>query len=390
MSASPDPPDHEGPASDAPTDQDFVEAGLLEGLSDEAREDRLALLDFLAGQGSTLEELKRATRDGTLLFLPAERAIGGSGRYTLAEVADKAGMDLDTIIRLRQAMGLSIPDADARDLTDIDVDGTRIALQAQQAGISEDEILDVTRVLSRGLSQTAEVMRAIAMRIVLEPGISERELAERYAQAAAGLAPMTGPLVENLLTLHLRNLAAGEAINAVERTGGHLTGAREITVGFADLVGFTRMGEEVPPDELGRMASRLESMTAETVRPPVRLVKTIGDAAMLVSPETGAILDTSLSLIDAADAEGADFPQLRIGMAHGAALSRAGDWFGRPVNMASRITNVARPGSVLTSRDVRDAAGDNFKWSFAGERKLKGIRDAVPLFRVRREPAETE
>lgn len=373
------------PADTLPGEPELEQAGLLDGLEGDTRRERVDLLRYLAEQGATLNELAHHTADGTLLFLPAERLIGGTERYTPEDVARLAGVDLETLLRLRKAMGVSIPDPDARELTEADLEAAKLAREARDRGIAEDEILDVTRVLSRGLSQGAEVMRAITLRLVLEPGISERELAERYARAAAGLAPMTGPLVDNLLTLHLRQMATGEAIGAAERTGGHLPGSRDVAVSFADLVGFTRVGEEVPPDELGRMAKRLEELTAETVEPPVRMVKTIGDAAMLVSTDTERLLDSSLALVDAADSEGETFPQLRVGIAQGPALRRAGDWFGQPVNLASRITSVARPGSVLASRDVRDAARDGYRWSFAGDRRLKGIREPVPLFRARRD-----
>jgi adenylate cyclase len=70
-------------------------------------------------------------------------------------------------------------------------------------------------------------------------------------------------------------------------------------------------------------------------------------------------------------------------VASGRALSRAGDWYGRPINLASRITAIARPGSVLASADVKAAASDGFAYSFAGERRLKGIQGAVKLYRVR-------
>src|SRR5581483_3970751 len=103
---------------------------------------------------------------------------------------------------------------------------------------------------------------------------------------------------------------------------------REVAVAFADLVGFTRLGEEVPPDELGRLAARLEELANEVSEPPVRLVKTIGDAAMLSSPEPEPLLGATLALVEAADTEGQDFPQLRAGAALGLALPRAGDWFG--------------------------------------------------------------
>ncbi len=90
------------------------------------------------------------------------------------------------------------------------------------------------------------------------------------------------------------------------------------------------------------------------------------------------------TLLDAADAEGEEFPQLRAGVALGPALARAGDWFGRPVNLASRITQVARPGSLLAEREVRESAREAYRWSYAGERRLHGIREPVPLFRARR------
>jgi adenylate cyclase len=68
---------------------------------------------------------------------------------------------------------------------------------------------------------------------------------------------------------------------------------------------------------------------------------------------------------------------------------RAGDWFGRPVNLASRITSIARPGSVLAEREVRESAREAYGWSYAGERRLRGVREPVSLFRAQRlaEPA---
>ena len=117
---------------------------------------------------------------------------------------------------------------------------------------------------------------------------------------------------------------------------------------------------------------------------PVRLVKTIGDAAMLSCPEPAPLIDAALRLIEAADIEGEQFPQLRAGVTMGPALSRAGDWFGRPVNLASRVTQVARPGSLLAEREVRRSVGDVYHWSYAGERRLRGVREPVALYRARR------
>jgi adenylate cyclase len=172
---------------------------------------------------------------------------------------------------------------------------------------------------------------------------------------------------------------------AAERRDGSLPGAREIAVGFADLVGFTRLGEDVPPEELGAVASRMEDLASDVLTSPVRIVKTIGDAVMYVSEDPAALLSGSVDLSLAADAQGEDFPQLRIGVAAGQAVTREGDWFGRPVNLASRITGIARPSSVVVNEPVKDAVPDDaFRFSFIGARKIKGVPGSTALFRARK------
>jgi adenylate cyclase len=363
---------------------DFAAEGLLDGLEGVQRAERLALLEYLAADGVSLAELQRTTTSGTLMFLPAERVIGGRARYTAAEIAQHGEVAEDFLIAVRRAMGLPIAAAEEAVYTEADLEAVRMSHVAHTAGISDEEILDLMRTLGRGLAQAAETMRTLTLRLVLEPGVSEHDLAQRYAYAASQLSPMLGPLVTNLLNLHLRQMAQSEALSAAERSGGQLAGSREIAVCFADLVGFTRLGEELAPDELTRKAVRLEALTSEVIDAPVRLIKTIGDAAMLTALEPEPLLDAALALLDAAEAEGDDFPRLRAGIAVGPALSRAGDWFGRPVNLASRITSLARPGSLLAEREVRESARDVYRWSYAGERRLRGIREPVPLFRARR------
>jgi adenylate cyclase len=363
---------------------DFAAEGLLDGLEEQDCADRLELLKTLAQEGFTLAELRRAAGSGTLMFLPAERVVGGRARYTIEEAAELTGIELDMMHATRSAMGLPLPEQGEVIYTEEDIESMRRSEIAREAGITDEELLELMRTLSRGLAPAAEVMRTLAMRIVIEPGMSEYELARRYADVAAQLTPTAGPLVAHLLTVQLRHMAQSEAITAAERSRGKLPGSREIAVCFADLVGFTRLGELVPPEDLGRLAVRLEAMTTAVVEAPVRLIKMIGDAVMLTSTEPEPLLNAGLSLLDAVDAAEEDFPQLRVGAAIGPALSRAGDWFGRPVNLASRITQIARPGSLLAEREVRESAPDAYRWSYAGERRIRGVSDAVPLFRARR------
>jgi adenylate cyclase len=125
-------------------------------------------------------------------------------------------------------------------------------------------------------------------------------------------------------------------------------------------------------------------MAADVARPPVRLVKTIGDAAMLVAPEPVPLLRASLGLIATAEGEGEGFPQLHAGIAHGPALQRYGDWYGPTVNVAARLTARARPSSLLATEAVRELAGDGeFSWTEAGRKRIKGLKQPIPVWRCR-------
>jgi adenylate cyclase len=188
-----------------------------------------------------------------------------------------------------------------------------------------------------------------------------------------------------MLSQHLRNMVQSEMVGQTERATGRLPGARDQTVAFADLVGFTRLGEEIPPEDLGSVAERLFSVAREVVAPPVRLVKTIGDAVLLTAGEPDDLVRTALELVTASDAQATDgtFPQVRVGVAYGPTVARGGDIFGRAVNLASRVTTIARAGSVLATREVRDASADEFRWSAAHARRIKGLPEPVPLYRAR-------
>jgi adenylate cyclase len=365
-------------------DVDFEAEGLLDGLEGRDREARIALLERLAAEGFELGELRAAASQGRLAFLLAERVIGGAPRYTAREIAEQAGIPVELLAELRRAQGLPLPDPDERVFTEADIETGETVRAFAAEGLSAEQMLSTTRILGRGLAQAAVAMRSIALELVLEPGATELDLAERYAEKARRLVPLLGPMVEQMLRLHLRNMVESEAITYAERSAGRLPGARDVAVAFADLVGFTRLGEELEPERLGAVADRLGVIASDRVEPPVRLVKTIGDAVMLVCPEVPALIDCALDLVDAAAAEGEAFPLLRAGIAAGPALQRAGDWYGSPVNLASRLTALARPGSVLATRDIRDAAPDRYQWSSAGPRRVRGVHEPVRVYRVRR------
>jgi adenylate cyclase len=365
---------------------DFEAEGLLKGTRGKAREARRELLEELAADGVPLEELRQAVVEERLALLPVERVLEVDGeRYTAAEVAELAGLDEDLIRRTRLALGLPDPGSDEPAFTEEDVESARRVAALRDAGLPDEGILEVSRVMGLALAQVAAASRALLTQTTLESGETEAEVGQRLAEGARQLGPMMGPVLEYVLNLHLREQVRSDVIGRAEISAGRLPGAQEITACFADMVGFTKLGEELPPEELGALTGRFEELARVAVNPPVRLVKMIGDAAMLVSPENEALLDAALSLVESAEEEGEGFPSLRAGLARGEALARAGDWYGSPVNLASRITAIAYPASVLASEDVRDATDDGYRWSFAGAKRLKGIHDQVRLFRARRE-----
>ena len=174
-------------------------------------------------------------------------------------------------------------------------------------------------------------------------------------------------------------------ITDVELAQGRLSGSDEVSIAFADLVGFTSLGESMEMEQIGRMTGRLFELASAAARPPVRLVKMIGDAAMFASREPVPLMDAVIGLVDAAGGE--EIPPLKAGAARGPALGRGGDWYGRPVNLAARMTSFARPDSVVADESTKDslesAAGDRFAFSFAGKRRFKGLEGEVPVYRVR-------
>ncbi|WP_292974890.1 adenylate/guanylate cyclase domain-containing protein [Mycobacterium sp.] len=362
---------------------------LLDGLDGDARAERAELVEWLLEQGITAEEIRASP---VPMLVASRRLIGDDGNYvSTREISEANGIDIELLQRVQRAIGLvRVDDPDAAIHLRADGAAAAHAKDFLDLGIEPDQIVQVVRVLAEGLSHAAEVMRYTALSAIMRPGASELEIAQASQALVGRLAPLLGPMIQDMLLMQLRHQMETEAVNASERAAGApLPGARQICVAFADLVGFTRLGEEVPAEELGKLANRLADLARDVAVPPVRFIKTIGDEVMFVCTEPAPLLDALIKLVDITDGDN-DFPRLRAGIASGSAVSRAGDWFGSPVNTASRVTAAARPGTVLAAESVHDELGDEagFSWSFAGARRLKGIKGETKLFRARRGESE--
>jgi adenylate cyclase len=358
---------------------DYAGAGLLEGLDGEDRAARERLLDRLLQEGYTVQELQAAANEDRLALLLVERVLGGL--YSAEELAERTGLPASQMLRIRRLLGL--PEASPKDVVfgEEEVKAAESTRMFMDAGLSEAAIAEITRVLGEGMARLAATTAAAFVDAFLQPGDSEDDVAQRFATVAEHMIPAIDPVLVAAYKQHLAEAVRRGMLSRDERRSGEAGGAQQITVCFADMVGFTRLGTEIEAQELGGLASRMAELATDVTEPPVRLVKTIGDAAMFVSPDAGALVSVALSLLEAVEA--AELPSLRAGVACGSALQRAGDYYGHAVNLASRVTGEARPGSVLCTEEVRDQAPDRFDWSFARRHKLKGMSEPVPLYRAR-------
>jgi len=367
------------------SDVDLDATGLLDGLDGHARQERAELIAWLLDRGFSIENIRAALSP---MLLPANRIIGDDGTVvSLQELSESSGVSVELLQRLHRAVGLArVDDPALAVLPRADAESVLPAAELMKAGFTADEMVQILRLLMDGLTHAAIVMRQTALSHLLQPGTSELELALAAEALSANTDPVLGPMIEGLLRVALRHGFQTEVVNATERASGALPGERDIAVAFADLVGFTGLGEALPPDELAHLAGELTDHAREVTRDPVQFVKTIGDAVMFVSPEPGALLNVVLDLVDAVAADA--LPRLRVGVAHGPACSYAGDWYGTPVNVASRITAVAPPWTVYADESTRAEIGDvpGIDWQEIGPRRLKGVGGDVRLFRASRAP----
>ena len=254
--------------------------------------EREELLGWLTAAGIDAAEVERAAAEG---WLPALAARVRAGRRpALSSVSRgsrrQAGLPTPFVRELMQALGRPNPAPRERAFSREDVDLARITRRFVDAGLPRGELLEVCRVLSQGMTQTADAVRRLVGNAMLEPGASEDRVALRYIDAAEQLGPLMAELLDAQFRAHLRAGISHQLVSEAERVAGRLRDSVDVAVAFVDLVDYTGLGTRLPPEDIGRIAGRLAELAADTVRRPVTLVKTIGDAAMFVSPDADAIV----------------------------------------------------------------------------------------------------
>ncbi|EFQ83771.1 adenylate/guanylate cyclase catalytic domain protein [Aeromicrobium marinum DSM 15272] len=299
-------------------------------------------------------------------------------RYTTAQVAERGGVGPEQAQRLWRALGFPDPgetvafgDADVR------------AIRSVQAGIEQGVLEDDTTVrLTRALGQTMAKLADWEVSTLIDQ--LERDVGAGRAgsrlERATWLAQHAAPVFEELM-LHVwrRHLAAAAArLEALGAADEELL-SMQMTVGFADLSRFTSLSNSLDDNDLAALVERFEERCADLITAQGgRVIKTLGDAILYVSPDPCGATRTALDLVAQVGSRD-DLPAIRVGLATGSVISRLGDVFGPPVNLAARLSHVARSNRVLVDDDTAATLGQEFEQRALPPRPLRGFGNVSPI-----------
>lgn len=307
--------------------------------------------------------------------------LGSPRRYTRHQAAALVGVSLEDARRYWRALGFA-DTGDAVIFTDADVAAMRRLLALVDDDVlSEDNAVNLVRALGHTTARLAEWEVDLVVE-QMSGGTGRRddlELADGYRLAEALL-----PALEMLL-VHAWRRRLAAAVHRMMSVDDTLVDAIHATVGFADLVGFTRLARRLDERELAGLVERFEHVAADIVSASGgRLVKTLGDEVLFVADRPREAADAALSLLESFAGDSA-VPELRVGLATGLVVSRMGDVFGTTVNLASRLTALARPGSVLCDQATAAEldASSGFATVALWRRPLRGLGLVEP-FALRR------
>lgn len=352
--------------------------------------ERAALVDFLLRRGASEADVEDAARTGRLGLLVLERVVGGEAVLSGAEVARRAGVPLELAEGIWRAFGFPLADVNERRFNRHDVATMRV-MGALRSVFTEEDLVEAASVVGRAMAEvgaaSVELFRRRVTLPYIEAGVDELDAALRLAAMSELMIPPLEPVLTAAFRRHLQSAVQAEAALGMEQAADTGTDEQALTIGFADLVGFTRLSERLSPLEVGELATRL-LRTAEPVFAArgVRTVKSIGDAIMFTARSPADGCRAALDVIAAAAS--AALPPVRAGLAHGPVLRAYADYFGRTVNIASRLCDTADAGDVLVHLPATAADAD--AWAAAGMElrpvrriSLKGISRALDVFSVR-------
>ncbi len=323
----------------------------MRGQTDRAHDAALKRIrKLLRDSGASEDDIRRAERDDLLDLLVADRLLVPSeARYDEAEVARVTGTPIELNRKFWRALGFPDPTPDEKMFTDLDIKAIKDLESMVTLGLSDvDTLLQQARVIGSSMARIADAQVSPAMVGMFSMPESDDsvEAADHFARIAHEMLPVTASLLEFVWRRHVQ-AAIRRAMT--RRTAGRSAGLPELCVGFADMVGFTILSQQLSEEELGVMVSRFEDVAHDVVTARGgRVVKMIGDEAMFVTESLTSAANIALALAETyADDE--MLSDVKVALAVGPVLVQDGDYYGPVVNLANRMADIAAPGSVLVT-----------------------------------------
>jgi adenylate cyclase len=332
----------------------------------------------LRERGHRLQDIRQAGQQGRLAYGYIESLFGDDDQTarTLRDAAGETGLEPALIERFWNSIGLAPAALEA--LTDEDLEALRYVASVLDSGFPLVAFLQLCRVYGQALSQIADAEVRLFHLYVHEPlmreGVPGLQMAEEMEGLARDLLPIASPLMDYTHRRFLQHFVAQDVVGHMEdelEEGDIEQGRVRVAIAFADLAGFTRFTEEEGEEEALSSVERFVEGVTNTLPDDARVVKTIGDEVMVVGNDIQALVDWAVGFVGLFE----ERPEPRIGVHWGTTLYRDGDYFGREINLASRVVARARGGEVLVSDSVVEAVRGSSHLSFEGigQVKLKGF-----------------
>lgn len=304
--------------------------------------------------------------------------LGEAPSLNRAQVAEQAGVPLELAEQLWRLLGFPHPADDALAFTPADVDALVQASALTRLGVlGPDSQAALVRTWGRSFARLAEWETALLTDIATSGPDPETRLAELAAEVL--------PRVESLQTyIWKRHLAsAASRMYAVASAGST---AVPLAICFVDIVGYTSHSKSLDESELVAWLEQFEdAATGLVVDHGGRIIKTIGDEVLFVTDAPEAAAEIALLMTERGEDPDDAFPSVRAGVAYGEVVNRLGDVFGPVVNIAARLTSVARPGSVLVDAGAYEAlSGHSGSEDRDGDRETPESDPGGSAYRFRR------
>jgi adenylate cyclase len=336
-------------------------------------------------RGHPLKEIRRATEQGRLAFGYIEDLFPAGGRaHTLQEAAEDTGLEPALIERIITTLGVSF--AQAESLTDDDLLLLRYIATVLDAGLPLVAMLQLVRVYGQALAQVADAEVRLFHLYVHEPlmlsGATSLQMAEEMGELARDLLPLSSPVMDQVHQRYLQHFVEQDVVGHMEvdlEGAAEELGRLRVAIVFADLAGYTRLTEEEGELQAVDAVERFVEAVEVTLPDEARVIKTIGDEVMVVGSDPAALTDWAVGF----QRLQSERPLPRIGIHYGDALYRDGDYYGRDVNIASRVAARSAGGEVLVTRPVVEHAGPHLEFDRIAEVRLKGFREPTEIFIAR-------